>query len=79
MKAFKQLRFQTILLIVITAILALFIFIGVTSCNKAKSCYTCKSYYRGNLKDVVEICDENQMQSYKKANQGAGIAVSCQK
>jgi len=75
----KELRFQTILLIVITAILALFILIGVTSCKKAKSCYQCKSYYRGNLQDVIEICDENQMKSYKKANQGAGIAVSCQK
>ena len=75
----KQLRFQTILLAIITAILALFIFIGLSACNKTKSCYQCKTYYQGTLQDVTEICDESQVESFKKANKGAGIAVSCQK
>ena len=52
----------------------------LTSCTKKEQgCYTCKIYGQTGLQDVTEICDEAQVQPFKDAYKGTGLAVSCQK
>ena len=65
---------------VLCAIFALILFIGATSCTKKEQgCYTCKIYGKTGLQEVTDICDESQVQPFKDAYKGTGLAVSCQK